>query len=484
MLFTVQSPTPHYWRLTALDDFDGRSWSASARYRDLDSQMRIDSPWTDEVPVTQESIRVAINTLHSDWLPTAFAPVRVDAPIDLRFDAASSSVFVADDEDTEKVTYTVKTAVADLERLPLTEATSPIDPKLKAELALPAKFPQVVREKALALTNGLTPFEQATALETFFREQFTYDRTVDYRDAPDPLSAFLEDGRGFCQQFSTAFAAMARSVGLPSRVAVGFTYGEPTTSGGVVTGDAEITTWTVRGRYAHAWPEVYFHDIGWVPFEPTPGRGNPDSTGYSDVRPSQSDALGGVQILGETTTTTTTTTAVPPAGGVVPTTLPDALPERGADGAATSGEPSRTPLVVMAALVGLGLLVFALGAARIRYVRHRRAHRRHGTVDAPTRVETSWRDTCRDLARVDVVHRGAETPIEFGVRAARTMEVKALARLGRAESDRRFRGRPVADDEAQLAEEISDEVRTVVWSRLDRRQRLAAELDLGRRRDE
>ena len=68
---------------------------------------------------------------------------------------------------------------------------------------------------------------------------------------------------------------MARSIGLPSRVAVGFTPG--------VTDEVDRNLYSVRGEHAHAWPEVYINGAGWVAFEPTPHRGAPGAANYTGV---------------------------------------------------------------------------------------------------------------------------------------------------------------------------------------------------------
>ncbi len=217
-------------------------------------------------------------------------------------------------------------------------------------------------------------------------------------------------------------------------------------------------------------------------FEPTPGRGNPDSTSYSDIAPSQ----GGVEPntfeeLGATTTTTTTIAAVP--GQPVPTTLPDELPPlpEPAQPTGPAVETSNTPTIVLLGIVGSVLLVVALVRLRIVSVRRRRRLGSAGGADPSARVEASWRRACRDLARVDIRSRPSETPIEFARRAAKLVEVEGVRRLGRYESDRRFRGRPLDDAEAENAEAITEDLREVVWSRLERRERLAAEMDIGPR---
>lgn len=480
ILFTVTSPTPHYWRLTALDDFDGRSWSASAKYADLDSGERIASAWRRGVEVRREEIAVEINGLQSDWLPSVYAPRSVDAPIGLRYDRGSGSVFVRDGESTTDITYEMESEVAVVERGRLQRAGRPVDPTLDDFVALPAGFPDEARRLARDITANQGAYESALSLERFFRgERFVYDRQANYREFDDPLMAFLEDGRGFCQQFATAFAAMARSIGLPSRVAVGFTYGDRETVLDPATGES-TTEWTVRGRYAHAWPEVFIDGVGWVAFEPTPGRGNPDAEAYNGVPAAQSDERGGSVELGATTTTTTT--LVPGPGQTAPTTLPDQLPPRVGDTAAgdsTSDDPaSNTPTIVMFVLLGLALLTAVVIRLRVIAVRRRREHRRRPEVSPAERVAASWSEACRNLERVDVRSEPAETPIEFAQRAARLVEVEGLVALGHRESDRRFRETPPDDVEAASAERVSDELREVVWSRLDRRQRLVAEMEL------
>ena len=78
-----------------------------------------------------------------------------------------------------------------------------------------------------------------------------------------PLAHFVAEGkRGYCQHFAGAMALMLRFLGIPARVAAGFTSGKREDGG-----------WTVTDHNAHAWVEVWFPDYGWLAFDPTPGRG-------------------------------------------------------------------------------------------------------------------------------------------------------------------------------------------------------------------
>jgi transglutaminase-like putative cysteine protease len=109
--------------------------------------------------------------------------------------------------------------------------------------------------------RATTQLQAALELQDWFLAGgFKYSLTP-HLPASHWLLAFLTtDRRGYCQQYAWAFAVLARLLGIPARVAVGYTGG---TRG---PGD----TWTVTTADAHAWPELYFPGEGWLRFEPTP----------------------------------------------------------------------------------------------------------------------------------------------------------------------------------------------------------------------
>jgi transglutaminase-like putative cysteine protease len=111
------------------------------------------------------------------------------------------------------------------------------------------------------------PYAAAVALEGWFRRSggFRYDEHPPAVAGVPPLAAFtLRTKRGYCQHFAGAMALMLRMLGVPARVAVGFTSGNY---------DAKKGLWTVTDKDAHAWVEAWFAGYGWLPFDPTPGRG-------------------------------------------------------------------------------------------------------------------------------------------------------------------------------------------------------------------
>jgi protein-glutamine gamma-glutamyltransferase len=113
-----------------------------------------------------------------------------------------------------------------------------------------------------------TPYAATIALEAWFRREggFRYDQTPPQPvGAETALAAFVtRTKRGYCQHYAGAMALMLRFLGIPARVAAGFTSGSY---------DDDSNEWTVTDHDAHDWVEVYFPGYGWMPFDPTPGRG-------------------------------------------------------------------------------------------------------------------------------------------------------------------------------------------------------------------
>jgi transglutaminase-like putative cysteine protease len=237
-------------------------------------------------------------------------------------------------------------------------------PALRKYLELPNNIdPQVPALAARIVSGAQTPYDKALAIQNYLRSSpFRYSLNVSQGLSQNALVDFLFNTRaGFCQQFAGAYAVLAREVGLPTRVAVGFTEGYgPDAQGWYHVKDAD----------AHAWPEVYFPDFGWQSFEPTPTRGSPDPsvqevTGVpADQAPNPS-----------TPTTAAGPTTTAPASPAVPPNL-----GRGAVGTVpvtTHHHRSwwRTPVLVALGILLAAALVWAIVlAAAGAALRSRRRH--------------------------------------------------------------------------------------------------------------
>jgi protein-glutamine gamma-glutamyltransferase len=126
-------------------------------------------------------------------------------------------------------------------------------------------------ERALAIAGDApSPYAAVVELETSFRngQNYVYDQNPTTKGDLPPLVEFVtRTHRGYCQHFAGAMALMLRYLGIPARVGAGFTSGSY---------DEDKGRWTVTDHDAHTWVEVWFRGHGWVPFDPTPGRGDLD----------------------------------------------------------------------------------------------------------------------------------------------------------------------------------------------------------------
>ncbi|CAN5517010.1 DUF3488 and transglutaminase-like domain-containing protein [soil metagenome] len=408
--FRVVADLPAYWRLTSLDQFNGQAWSSSGSFSKADGLLPSEPPEATTTPVQQT---FTIESLSTIWAPAALTPIQIDeSDTALRWNGGLATLIVPAAQDSiDQSTYTVTSAVPsftpeDLDR----PRTAALSEALEDATRLPADIPPLVQSQARQVVNGVGsgPYAQALALQDWFRSTFTYDLAGTGAGHDErAIETFLEARRGYCEQFAGTSAAMARSLGLPARVAVGFTPGEV---------DDDGTTYTVRGRNAHAWPEVHIEGAGWVPFEPTPGRGQPGTEAYTGVAPAQ-DTQDGAPAPPPTTVPTAET---PPPSEDRPQPSQDDLL---AGGSSTASEeptgrsgPGASELVLLALAALVALL--ALDVAALAGVRAARRRRRRQTTAVAGRVRAAWTEAVDALIGVGHGPRAAETDEEFARRAA------------------------------------------------------------------
>lgn len=141
------------------------------------------------------------------------------------------------------------------------------------------------RDARRLTAKSRSPFEATVAIERWLRSSggFVYDERPPLSRALPPLADFEQRTKsGYCQHFAGTMALMLRYLGIPARVAVGFSSGTWKDDG-----------WTVTDHDAHAWVEAWFAGYGWLPFDPTPGRGTLSAT-YTNA----SDSADAIRALG------------------------------------------------------------------------------------------------------------------------------------------------------------------------------------------
>lgn len=414
-MFRVRASQPSYWRLTALGAYDEERsiWVSHSTYSKLESPL----PRSSDRSVPTEQLRqdFKIANLSGPWLPAAFEPKQISGDVDPTYDELSSSL-IAGENDPGDLEYTVKSLLPDFAGLnkkgrrfggPSGSAAGLTEEDLLKVPELPFQVEQIFDD---VTSETRDPFEQMKLLQDWFRSKFTYDETVNYARSSNPLLEFFQQRRGFCQQFSSAFALLARHAGLPSRVAVGFTQGDastPETAGPKGSADTE---YVVRGRNAHAWPEVYFEGYGWVAFEPTPGRGNPATTSFTGIP--------GAQAAPAETTTTTTAPETATTDVASPSTVPATTqPPRSSTSPESQDSGSGRSPVALSIFVAVvaGLLAAAFVVLRSSQASKRRTRLRLGGQSEA--IREAWADSLRSLATLGIVMHRSETPLEFARRA-------------------------------------------------------------------
>ncbi len=256
--------------------------------------------------------------------------------------------------------------------------------------------------------GATTELQAALDLQAWFTSHsFRYTLKPDLPSSHWLVAFLTNDKRGYCQQFAWAFAVLARLLGIPSRIVVGYTAGTSTSG----------TTWQVTTADAHAWPELYFPGEGWLRFEPTPQ--GPAGQGTAVAPPYASGSAGGLP-------------AAKSAGAT------------GAGGSAGSGHPAGSPglsrltrpqsggvlklptvggsdlwLVILIPVLAL-LLISAPAVAR-RLTRRRRWLAAAG--DAAI-AAAAWRELIDDLADFGVRRQPGETPRAMATRIRREADLK------------------------------------------------------------
>jgi transglutaminase-like putative cysteine protease len=393
-MFEVSSDGPYYWRTAVLDEFDGTSWVQSdapgngalqlpRRPLTRSKSPRLDPDWIHRFTVTMRG-------LSSDLVVGAGTPLQVPelggVTVMERGLVLPSDQPLSDGESYEMRSYIPNPSPAQLRnasvRYPAalsrdTEVTLPggrsIDmpfwgapPDRAADRVLAKSAYGGVYQLARSVTAGASsPYEAVSAVETYLSTHYRYSEFAPIDRLA--LRDFLLSGHaGYCQHFSGAMALMLRMVGIPARVAAGFSPGRPNSDGAYVVTDFD----------AHAWVETYFTGIGWVTFDPTPPAA-PARSRVSGLGSSIAADAGG------SSGSTSTETNSGPHG-------------RSVDEPVASSTPSQSAPLPPLAIVAAGLATFAA----VGFVSSRRPRRARRPLRDEELTEAQLREVASALARV------------------------------------------------------------------------------------
>jgi transglutaminase-like putative cysteine protease len=475
LVYTTGSSSPDYLQIYALDKLSDNGWGLFGQPKSLvPVSPRLPAPpgLATASSLARESTTITLGrNVGQDELralPVPYPAATVKANGSVQADKSTLMVF-----DSGVQFAGLKYTVTSLAQTPpeqlLNVAPPPPADITSHYLSVPSAYDSL-RSLAVSVAQqagAKTQFEDAIALQNWLASgSFKYTLNAPTVVNADGLAKFLKvTKKGYCQQFSFAMAVLARLLGIPSRIAYGFTAGTSVSN----------NSWVVTTHDAHAWPELYFQGSGWLRFEPTPNGSNGQGTAFP---PTYTRELGNPTATGQpqTTPSTAPTTGQPGLAGISPN-IRNLFPNQGGFGGPVTTKTSTVSPWEIFGLVVAGLVVIAAVApwcAR-RVIRRRRWRRlmparatgTAGTKGTPGTTARADRVRARDVAwahaawqelRDDLVDYGAgslpsESPRAVAARAGDGLGLAGPARaaLGRiAMAEERARYAPAPSDGAGL----------------------------------
>jgi transglutaminase-like putative cysteine protease len=391
-----------YFTLLTLDRFEGEVWSATERAVDGDNTVdALPRPQglSSAVETSEHPIDVIVDEVRTTWLPVPYPTTRIEGLRGSWFWDDGSLTVRSVDTSTDGQRYRVTRL--DIEPTPqqLRSASRAASRDVQAFLELPDELPAIITDTASVITAAsATPYDAAVAIQAYLRgSDFDYSTEAPVEDGYDGggydvIAKFLETKAGYCVHFASTMAVLARQSGIPARISIGYTQGSP--SDDRIDGVQRVE---VDSHDLHSWPELYFEGVGWVPFEPTPGRGTvPD---YSRPGAGEEQAP-------------TVPSPAPTAPG--DSGRPDVDPDR--DLAGGAGDPLAIAgqlwlrAGTVALIVGALLLVPAAFRLSQRLTRVRRIRRGERPADA------AWTELTATALDLGAGGSGSETPRAFATR--------------------------------------------------------------------
>jgi transglutaminase-like putative cysteine protease len=448
--YLTSDPSPAYFRLATLTEFNGTSWEPATPRADAPPLPdRFDLPAA--LSSTAHS-NVQQRSVFSDiTVDAGYADKRLPLPITAQTVSNAGGRWLVDLNTGDVYAEVPERTTASLHYQVESSDLQPTAAQLRAagkgsaghvaglgpDAATLLDVPDATRRELQPYLDALgvkaNAYDQAVAIQNWLRG-FTYDLgPAKNPTTGDDLGAFLTDQRGYCQQFAAVMALMSRMSGIPARVAVGFTPGSAE--------DTAPRVWTVTWHDAHAWPELWFAGVGWVRFEPTPAGGG----GAGTVLPAW---------------------AVPPVGngnGHLHGGHPkpnQALPADGDTGrggstapAAASDTTSVSTSFDWAPWIVVAFVVAAASFLLPALVRRRTRTQRRGQTDPRLAIEAAWAEVIDTATDLELDPQAVESPRDLATRLRKhaglsAAVVPAMTRLSRAVERARYAATPGPVDDA------------------------------------
>ncbi len=414
VVMRVTSPLASYWRANALSRFDGTSWYSGASYDEQYANGWSAPPFTYKVPPappqpngTRVTESFHVRSMSTNYLFAGGVPKSLSIGHQVSLRVPDTLALGVDPPLGPNVDYTITAVIPRVRTaellargrsypkdlfelytgLPFASRFAYAGPSAESDWSASVSDTPGLREwlglyrlNQDIVGSATDPYAIALKVQDYLRSNYSYSLTPPHGSDLSPYAAFLfQTKTGYCQQFAGAMAVLMRFNGVPARVAVGFAPGKRDQTG----------TFVVMRTDAHAWVEVYFPGVGWVPFDPTPGSTVP-SPGAWYVNPTSDPSASG-----SPGTTGATAGSSPNAQGPGK--------NRGARGAGAGAAAAATRSWTAGLLLPCAVLVAVLVAWPAGRVATRRRGLRRGGWDARLRAALA-------LIYVDLADHGIDVP--------------------------------------------------------------------------
>lgn len=293
-VFQIESPHAQYWRVETKDVYTGKGWESSSIDERIEMNAEMEIPmYTVESSFQENQESANIEFLsRKDHVVYPYGVKYLDFHDENPFEYSpgNEKIYTNSLENTEVYEVRYNRPAYEIYTLKSVDSyteLSEMDKEFYERYTqLPENLPGRINDLAVELTENKTNiYDKAKAIESYLSSyRFTYDtENVPYpENGQDYVDQFLfETMMGYCDNFSTSMVVLLRSIGIPSRWAKGYSKGT------IISYDENTTYFEITNNDAHSWVEVYFPNVGWVPFEPTKGFENP-SEFYYDLEYDQS----------------------------------------------------------------------------------------------------------------------------------------------------------------------------------------------------
>jgi transglutaminase-like putative cysteine protease len=425
--FVVNADRPSYWQVRAYDIYTAQGWENSPV---TDFDLKAKTPWTDTAPPAKsETVTYTVTpSILTDVLLITGSFISTNKPVQVQVGAGDIIGVLSSHVLSAGESYTVTAAVALATPVELGRAGENYPQSiLDNYLQLPADFPESVRQLSANITaNATTPYQKVLKINEYLSEIPYKTNITALPQGTDGVAYFLFTQKsGFCVHFASAMAVMLRSVGVPTRLAIGYLPGEP--------GD-EKDEYILRDRYYHAWPQVYFPEYGWIDIEATP---------------SSSEGAGSPVTLTEPWVSSSTIQELPQWDvwaramyGAVPGTY------GGAAAAVSSAEPPRTlpgpwnfaDKLGKSLLIIICIVVLAAFLLVLWFYMRSSFYRWIWRVDRSELASATYNKLCQLGAMIKISPRPQQTPLEYITILAAEFPEQAdeLQEITRAYLERQF----------------------------------------------